>query len=191
MDVTALNVSYALEFGMAAPGLFMSLAPAYRHLRKGRSETFVVALAYLALLVGSGAIICRRFYLSTNTVLLPGILIMFIPYARAVDLSLSKKIFCFANATMLCAFATMYAPVVTAPWEINNTTKVLLPQSGLLAIGIAAALCLLFGKTLIVKLPALLAHTEIDDLWRWLAFIPIVLAGLMWWMVPQDLSLIQ
>ena len=190
MDITALNISYALEFGMAAPGLFMSLAPVYRHLRKGRSETFALALAYLALLVGSGAIICRRLYLTTNTVLLPGALLLFIPYAHAVDLSLSKKAFCFANATMLCSFATMYATVVTAPWEVNNTAKVLLPQSGLLALGIAVVLCLLFGKTLLVKLPALLAHAEIDDLWRWLAFIPVALAGLMWWMVPQDLSLV-
>lgn len=188
MDSSTLNISYALEFSMAAPALAMALAPVHNHLRMGRKETYALALAYLALLVGTGAIVCRRLYMPTNDVLLPGSLILFLPYARAVDLELPKKVFCYANAMMLCAFATMYAMVITAPWEIENKAKVLLPQSGLLALAIAALLCLVFGKTLVVKLPALLAHEEIDDLWRWLAFIPVAIAVLMWWMAPQELS---
>lgn len=191
MDITAFNISYALEFAMAAPGLFMALAPVYKHLRRGRSETFAMAISYLALLIGSGAIVCRRFYLPTNAVLIPGALVLFIPYARSVDLSLAKKFFCYANAAMLCAFATMYATVIAAPWEADNPAKVLLPQSGALALVVAVILCLVFGRTLIVKLPTLLGHNEIDDLWRWLVFIPLLLAVLMWWMVPQDLTVVM
>ena len=191
MDSVALNISYALEFCMAAPGLVVALAPVRNHLCKGKKETYAFALAYLALLVGSGAIICRQYGLPTNVVLFPGSLLLFIPYARAVDLTFSKKAFCFANAMMLCSFATMYATVAAAPWEKSNTAQVLLPQSGLLALVTASLLCLLFRKTLVVKLPALLNHEEIDDLWRWLAFIPVALAALMWWMVPKDLEIIM
>lgn len=190
MDITAFNISYALEFAMAAPGLLMVLAPVYKHLRRGRSETYAMAISYLALLVGSGAVICRRFYLPTNAVLVPGVLLLFISYARSVDLSLAKKFFCYANATMMCAFATMYATVLAAPWEASNSAKVLLPQSGALALVVAVVLCLLFWRTLTVKLPTLLGHSEIDDLWRWLVFIPLLLTVLMWWSVPQDLSLV-
>lgn len=189
MDSATLSLSFALEFCMAGPALVMALAPVNKYFRMGKAETYALAAAYLSLLVGSGAILCRRLYLPTNVVLVPMSVLLFLPYAHAIDLSLPKKLFCFANAVMLCAFATMYATVVTAPWEVENNAKVLLPQSGFLALVIAVIIGLLFGKTLVVKLPALLMHDEIDDLWRWLVFIPLALAFLMWWMVPQDPTL--
>ena len=191
MDIVALNTSYALELCMAIPAFLMALAPVNRSLSIGKKEAYALAAAYLTLLIGSGAIVCRRLYLPTIVFLVPGSLLLFLPYAQTVNLSLPKKIFCFANAMMLCSFSTMYATVIMAAWESNNTAKVLLPQTGFLALVIAAILCLMFYKTLVEKLPALLHHDEIDDLWRWLVLIPVALAALMRWMIPRDPALIM
>ncbi len=191
MDIVALNISYALELCMAIPAFVMALAPVNKSLSIGKKEAYAMAAAYLALLIGTGAIVCRRLYLPTIVVMVPGSLLLFLPYAQTVNLSLPKKIFCFANAMMLCSFSTMYATVIMAAWESNNTAKVVLPQTGLLALVIAAILCLLFYKTLVEKLPVLLFHDEIDDLWRWLVLIPVALAALMRWMIPHDPALIM
>lgn len=191
MDDITLNTSYALELCMAIPAFLMAMAPVNRSLFMEKKETYALATAYLALLIGTGAIVCRRLYLPTVVVMVPGSLLLFLPYAKTVDLSLPKKTFCFANAMMLCFFSTMYATVIMAAWEANNPSKVHLPQTGLLALFIAVILCLLFQETLVEKLPALLHHSEIDDLWRWLVLIPIAFAVLMWWMIPRDPALIM
>ena len=190
MDIVALNISYALELCMAIPAFLMALAPVNGSLSIGKKEAYALAAAYLALLIGTGAIVCRRLYLPTVVFMVPGSLLLFLPYAKTVNLSLPKKIFCFANAMMLCSFSNMYATVIMAAWEANNTAKVHLPQTGLLALFIAAVMCLLFYKTLVEKLPVLLHHDEIDDLWGWLVLIPVALAALMWWMIPRDPALI-
>lgn len=191
MDTVAINISYALELCMAIPAFIMALAPVNQSLSLGRKETYAMAAAYLALLIGSGAIVCRRLYLPTVVVMVPGSLLLFLPYAKTVNLSLPKKIFCFANAMMLCSFSTMYATVIMSAWEANNTAKVHLPQTGFLALIIAAVLCLLFYKTLVEKLPALLFHDELNDLWSRLVLIPVALAALMRWMIPRDPALIM
>ena len=190
MDSATLNISYALELCMAIPAFMMALAPVNRSLSIGKKEAYGLAAAYLALLIGAGAIVCRRLYLPTVVFLVPGSFLLFLPYAQAVDLSLPKKVFCFANAMMLCSFSNMYATVIMAAWEAHNPAKVHLPQTGFLALVIAAVLCLLFYKTLVEKLPALLYHDELDDLWRWLVLIPVALAALMWWMIPRDPALV-
>ena len=127
----------------------------------------------------------------TCAVLVPGMVVLFVLYARMVRLPFAKKLFCYANAAMLCAFATMWAIVIASPWEADNALDVLLPQSGALALGLAVLLAALFSRTLVVKLPALLAHPAIDDMWRWLAAVPVALALLICWMVPWDLSLMM
>ena len=84
----------------------------------------------------------------------------------------------------------MYTILIASPWEVDNATGFLLPQSGALAIGLATLLAMLFARTLLVKLPALLAHAAIDEMWRWLAIVPVALTLLICWMVPWDLSLV-
>ena len=191
MDSVALNISYALELCMAIPAFIMTMAPVSRSLSIRRKEAYAIAAAYLVLLIGTGAIVCRRLYLPTVVFLVPGSLLLFLPYAQTVNLSLPKKIFCFGNAMMLCSFSTTYATIIMAAWEANNSAKVHLPQTGIVALIIAAVLCLLFYKTLVEKLPALLFHDELDDIWRWLVLVPVALAALMRWMIPRDPALIM
>ena len=97
-------------------------------------------------------------------------------------------VFSLANGEKLRS-TTMYAIVIAAPWETENPLNVLLPQSGAVALGMAAVLAALFARTLVVKLPALLAHTAIDGMWPWLSVTPMALSLLICWIIPWDLSL--
>jgi C4-dicarboxylate-specific signal transduction histidine kinase len=79
--------------------------------------------------------------------------------------------------------------VIASPWEAQNAANVLLPQSGALALGLALVLAALFARTLVVKLPALLANAAIDGMWRWLAGVPAALALFICWMIPWNPAL--
>ena len=189
MDNLQLALAYALEMCMVLPAAVIAMAPVRGWLRILERRAYPVAAAACVALVALGAAVCPLTGLPSNAVLVPGMLVLFVPYARLVRLPFAKKLFCYANAAMLCAFATMYAIVIASPWEADNALDVLLPQSGALALGLAVVLAALFARTLVVKLPALLAHAAIDDMWPWLSAVPVALALLICWMVPWDLSL--
>lgn len=189
MDSLQLALAYALEMCMVLPAAVIAMAPVRGWLRIPERRAYPVAAAACVVLVTHGAVVCPLTGLPSNAVLVPGMLVLFVPYSRLVRLPFAKKLFCYANAAMLCSFATMYAIVIASPWEAGNALDVLLPQSGALALGLAVVLAALFARTLVVKLPALLAHSAIDDLWRWLAAVPVALALLICWMIPWDLSL--
>lgn len=189
MDNLQLSLAYALEMCMALPAAAMALAPVRTWLRLPERKVYPLAATICVILIAFGTIACSLAKLPSNVILASGALVLFAPYARLVRLPFAKKLFCYVNALMLCAFATMYAIVAASPWEAGNATGALLPQSGALALGLTILLGVLFGRTLIVKLPALLAHDAIDDMWRWIVIVPISLALLIYWMVPWDLSL--
>lgn len=191
MDNNPLYLSYLLEFCMLIPAAEIAITPVRNYERISDEKMNAAVAVTLALLIIGGSYVCMKLNLPTNVVLIPVALVLFVPYARLLDLSLSKKIFCFANAGLLCAFATLYAILISASWEASNTSEVLYPQSGALALAIAEGLYLAFGRTLIIKLPALLDHEAISDLWKWLALIPFLLSLVVWWMVPRNLALVM
>lgn len=55
---------------------------------------------------------------------------------------------------------------------------------------LCAALRLAFARTLLVKLPALMAQEAIGRTWGWLAPAPFIATVALYWMVPWDLSLV-
>ena len=112
-----LMAAHALEFAMAIPAAAMALAPVRDHLRTPARRAYALAAMCLAILITAGAVACTVLRLPTNTVLVPCACLLFAPYARLVALPLPKKLFCFGNAAMLCAFATLWASVAAAPWE--------------------------------------------------------------------------
>ena len=189
MDSATLSLAHALEMGMALPAAAMALAPVRGRLRIPERGALPLAAVSCVILVALGTIVCPLSGLPSNAVLVPGMLALFVPYARLVRLPLAKKLFCFANSAMLCAFATLWAIVIASPWEAGNSASALLPRSGALALGLAAVLAALFARTLVVKLPALLANSAIDGAWPWLAAVPAALTLFICWMVPWDLSL--
>ena len=182
--------AHMLEFAMAVPAAVIAFVPAYRWLRLDSKRVLVLAAACVALVTVLGGLVCALADCPSKYILLICALVLFVPYSRAVDLSVPKQAFCFANALMLCAFSNLSGIIVSSSWEGGNSSTALLPQTGFTALGFAAAFILLFWRTLAVKLPVLLSYRVLDRVWRWLVLAPVALTVFAYWMVPINPSLV-
>ena len=103
----------------------------------------------------------------------------------------TKKLFCFLNACMLTAFCFLYGKLAAAPLEVGNDTGAPLITSSLICFILCLLQCILFFKTLFVKLPVLLTEETLDNAWRYLRFIPFVLSILFLWLSPREAAVVM
>jgi len=82
----------------------------------------------------------------------------------------------------------MYTEYVMAPLEINNTEPVFMVESGLMALGMAFLISIVFYFTIGKELSSMLADEQLNPLWNWLFFVPLGLACLVLWINPNDYS---
>ena len=102
-----------------------------------------------------------------------------------------KKLFCFLNACMMTSFCFLFGKLLTAPMEVGNDTGSPLVLSSLICFGLCVLQCILFLKTLFVKLPVLLTEETLDKTWRYLLFIPLVLSILFLWVSPREAAVVM
>lgn len=183
-----LLLSYLLEFAMLFPLVFMTIAPTKNALCYRASVVYAVTAGCVALLVVIGATIALSFGLLTDAIVLIECLVLFALFWRASSLSSSKKLYCFLNAVMVCSFVVMYSNYVTAPWEVDNMSDVFTPRSAGVRLLIALALCVVFSRTLLVKLPSLFAQESLNSQWKWYALALLVIIGLFIWLIPESVS---
>lgn len=184
MDNTAVALAQALEMALAVPGAFMAFAPVRNHLRMPLQRVVPLCAVCLVILISTGVSLCAYTGWSSMAALIPGTLVLFAPYSLLVALPLAKSAFCYANAALLCALVRFFGIALVAPWEANNSSGALLPQSAAATLGVAIVLGLLFARTLLTKLPALMESAAIAEFWRVFAPAVLLLAVGMGWMVP-------
>ena len=180
----SLTLRYFIELSMILPAAAIAIMPVYYSRKVSKTFLFVLMTAMLTAVTAGGAVLCSMLEISSNTIAFPSMILFFIAYNFCFDVSLAKKIFCFANATMLCGFSTTYTTFLTAPAEIGNTSTVFRASSGLICLGVAILIGLIFSKTLIVRFPDLLEKEALDFSWKMLAPAPIVTALTVIWMKP-------
>ena len=181
---TELIIRYAAELAMLIPAAVIAIMPVYRAKRIKALPLICLMSAMLLAVIAVGAVICAATGISSNTVIFPSMLLFFLAYHLCFELSMPKKVFCFANAVFLCGFATTYNTFLTAPLELNNPYKVYTLASGLICLGIAFVVGAVFARALLVKFPELLNSEVLDFAWKWLMFAPIVTAAAVVWMNP-------
>ena len=181
---TSLSLRYFIELCMILPATAISILPVYYSRKIRKSLLFVMLVIMLTAVTAGGAVLCAMFGIRSNTVVFLSMIVFFPAYHFCFDVSLPKKIFCFANATMLCGFATTYTTFLTAPDEIGNTDAVYKVSSGLICLGTALFVCLIFARTLLVKFPELLETESLDSVWKVLMLAPIITALAVIWMKP-------
>ena len=185
MNVSIL-LRYVIELAMVLPAAAMAIMPVY-YCRKVKTPFLFGAMGLLlAVIIGGSAVICTINRITSNTVILPAMILMFLAYNFCFDLSLSKKLFCFANAVFLCSFSTTYNSILTAPTEVLNSEPVYEVSSGLICLGVTVAVGVLFARTFIVKFPELFENESLDPVWKLLLIAPVVAAVGMVWMKPLD-----
>ncbi|MBQ1412543.1 MAG: GHKL domain-containing protein [Clostridia bacterium] len=183
-----LYLRYMIELLMIVPAAVTAILPVYYSLRVFRHYLFGWLVFLGTATVFGGAAVCALWNLPSNAIIFPAILVLFPFYHFCFDLSLSKKLFCFAHAVMLCGFSTTYCTFLTAPLELANAANVYTAGSGLICLGVAAVMTALFAHLLITKFPYLLENETFDSAWRYLAIAPVVTAVTVIWMNPISAS---
>lgn len=187
----ALFLRYFLELAILLPAAAMALIPARGCYRIRDGLVCGLSLCLSLLFAASGALLCARLGISSNNVLLFFILTDLVLYCRLVNLEWEKKLFCFFNATMLCAFCIMYTHFITAPLELHSPDGPFTWQSGLVCLGLAALVLGLAFRTLNTKLPLLMRTESLNRIWRSLMLLPLVFTGLIHWMTPVSFQVIM
>ena len=180
----SLALRYLIEICLILPASAIAVLPVFNSLKVRKTLLFVLLVTMLTAVTAGGAVLCCVSGVRSDTVIFLSMIVFFLGYHICFDVSLPKKVFCFSNAVMLCSFAKTYTTFLTAPDEIGNTDGVYKLSSGLICLGAALLLCIIFARTLIVKFPDLLETESLDSAWKMLMFAPLVTALAVIWMKP-------
>ena len=143
-----------------------------------------------------GAYLRAKFLLNSAFILIPYSILFFILYIVLVEASTGRKLFCFFNSVMLCAFCPLYTVFIMAPLEaeneIWNTAGLFTLQSSIVYISLVLVIGAIFFRTLHVKLPMLMSQKYIGSVWDSLFLVPLFMTVLMWWSIPihPDLAMV-
>lgn len=184
-----LFLRHALELSISIPAAIMAFLPVKKNVRFRWPAMMLLLGAFLIAFMLLGALVCVRFDVSTSFVLLPLLLLCFEVFTLVVKLELSKKIFCFLNACMLCFFTTVYAVFITAPIEPNEGPFTV--RSSLICMGLTFLVLILFYKTLSLKLPYLLQEDRLNRSWWALSIVLIILCSVFLYINPESLEMVR
>ena len=180
----SLALRYMLELAMTVPAAALAIMPVYRTRKVKKPFLFgITALMLLAVIFG-GAVLCTMTGIASNTVVFPSMIVLFIAYNFCFDISVPKKLFCYANAALICAFSTTYTTFLTAPLELDNVDNVYTAASGLICLGLTVVFGGIFTRTLLVNFPELFETSSLDSAWKLLVIPPFVAAAAVVWMNP-------
>ena len=179
-----LFLRYSLEFALVIPMAVFAVLPVIDNVKYDSIHALVLTGAFLAAFILTGAYLCVNYFPRIQNVFVPGILLLFLVYFFCVNAALNQKLFCFFNAAMLSGFCPMYATILMGPVELGNETGPFLITSGLVSLGLAVVVGVIFFRTLTVKLPMLLNEKRISAVWDYMFLIPLVSALFACWITP-------
>ena len=183
---TVLLLRYVIELTMVIPAAVMAILPVYYSRKVKNTFLFEIMGILLAAMIGGGAVLCTAFGITSNKIMFPSMIALFLSYNICFDLSLPKKLFCFGNAVFLCGFSTTYNTFLTAPLELKNADPVYTIPSGLICIGMTVIVGAVFARTLLVKFPELFENDSLESTWKILSIAPVFAAAGIIWMKPID-----
>ena len=179
-----LFLRYTLEFALVIPMAVFAVLPVIDNVKYDSIHALVLTGAFLAAFILTGAYLCVNYFPRIQNVFVPGILLLFLVYFFCVNAALNQKLFCFFNAAMLSGFCPMYATILMGPVELGNESGPFLITSGLVSLGLAVVVGVIFFRTLTVKLPMLLNEKRISAVWDYMFLIPLVSALFACWITP-------
>ena len=179
-----LFLRYSLEFALVIPMAVFAVLPVIDNVKYDSIHALVLTGAFLAAFILTGAYLCVNYFPRIQNVFVPGVLLLFLVYFFCVNATLNQKLFCFFNAAMLSGFCPMYATILMGPVELGNETGPFLITSGLVSLGLAVVVGVIFFRTLTVKLPMLLNEKRISAVWDYMFLIPLVSALFACWITP-------
>ena len=196
MTAENLTLRYILELAIIIPAVIFAVMPVADELRFKSWPAYVIGGILLLMFVLLGAYLREKFLLNSSFIMIPYLILFFIVYIMLVDSSTGRKLFCFFNSVMLCAFCPLYTVFIMAPLEAENkiwqTAGLFTLQSGIVNISLVLVIGAIFFKTLHVKLPMLMRQKYIGAVWDFLFLVPLFMTVLMLWSIPihPDLAMV-
>ncbi|MBO4880736.1 MAG: sensor histidine kinase [Firmicutes bacterium] len=184
-----LFIRHALELTICIPAAIMAYLPVRNHVRFKWPVVLLLIGGFMTAFILIGADACVRFNVSTGFILLPLLLLCFEVFTLTVQLNMTKKIFCFLNACMLCFFTTVYSVFLTAPVEPDEGPFTI--RSSLICVGITFLILLFFYRTLAVKLPYLLNEERLNRTWWAFSLVLVLLCAIFIYINPQDIATLR
>jgi len=180
---------YLLIFLMIIPAVIFACLPVREYLKINSGRWIFISGFFILILISGCAFLASLYSLRVREVLMPVTVLFFIIYFASVKLSLAKKLFCFFNSLMLCAWSNVWAIVLMAPIAMQDIliwyrVRLFTVKSSLICLGISIVSGLIFYRTFTKKLPALLREERLDNAWKYLFLVPLVVAGMLFWMAP-------
>ena len=179
---------YFLEFSLIIPAVFFALLPVIEYMKIKSRIAVMISIFLMMILIFISAYFSARYGLRIRVIFSPLIVVSFFVYIFAVDLSLSKKLFCFFNSIMLCAICNIYTITLMPRYEIKNlmwhSARLFSLSSAYVCLGISILEGFIFYRTLKIKIPMLLNEEYLGTSWNFLFLIPSVMAILIYWMSP-------
>ena len=179
---------YFLEFSLIIPAVFFALLPVIEYMKIKSRIAVIISIFLMMILIFISAYFSARYGLRIRVIFSPLIVVSFFVYIFAVDLSLSKKLFCFFNSIMLCAICNIYTITLMPRYEIKNlmwhSARLFSLSSAYVCLGISILEGFIFYRTLKIKIPMLLNEEYLGTSWNFLFLIPSVMAILIYWMSP-------
>ena len=188
MMKSEITLRYALEYVILIPGTLFAFIPVREYMRFTSLKSYIMAGALMLISILISAYLSSVYAIRSRDIFIPGIVILFVIYAYLVNMSLSKKIFCFFNSVTLCATGIIYTVFLTAPDELTNplwfTLRLFTFRSSIICLCLNLLTGIIFFRTLTKKIPDLLHEENIKDSWRYISVMPFVLSMLAYWMIP-------
>ena len=191
-----LVLRHILEFVIIIPAVIFAVMPVFEDFRFKSLTAYIAGGILLMLLVFLGAYLRLEFSLDSTMIMFPYGVMFFILYIIFVDASIGRKLFCFFNSIMLCAFCPLYTVFIMAPVEAENkiwqSSGLFTLQSGIVYIVLVLIVGAMFFKTLYVKLPMLMSQKYIGTVWDFMFLVPLFMTMLMLWSIPihPDLAMV-
>ena len=179
---------YILEFSLIIPAAVFAFMPVAEYVKFNSRRAVIISIFFMIFLVFISAYFASLYKLRIRIIFIPLIVVLFVMYFSAVDLSFTKKLFCFFNSTMLCALCNIYTITLMSPYELKNlmwhSARLFTLKSAYMCIGISILEGFIFYRTLKIKIPMLLNEERLGTSWNVLFLIPSVMAVSIYWMAP-------
>ncbi len=180
---------YLLVFSMIIPAVVLAFLPVREYLKiNSRRYFFAAWLSILILILGS-SFLAALYSLRVREIFIPAGVLLFAFYFGFVRLNFTKKLFCFFNSLMLCAWSNFLAITLMAPIDFSDVLiwykiRLFTVKGACLCLGFSVISGAIFYRTLTKKIPALLHEEKLTGAWNYLFLIPSVMSVMLIWMAP-------
>ena len=185
-----LLARYIAEFAMLYPAALLCYLPLSGFLRLRVKTLCPLVGAAVTAFVLLGALVCRHFQWSTNTLLFPMTALCLPLYVKSIRLPLPKALFVFFTASMLTAFSTSLTNCLCAPIELHNSEPVFALSSGLICLAVSLIVLAVFSLLFHRKIHWMLCNVSFTSIWRALFAAPLFLTVVFIWITPWSPSVV-